>query len=215
MLVRASLVLAVASALAGCGGSDANDPTPRTFDVFIGAEGPYEGTLGSGGSIVENATGLHVGDRESQTPMGPVRGFVSFRIDGIPANASVTFAQLRLDMTNVTGTPIPTLGRVVVDHMAWGPQFPPAAAWSGSTFLLLGNVGTLVEDVSLGTKTASCTFAVQNDRLAARVRTQLRLRWDGLDNNNNGNDDYVRFVDAEQGGGPGSVPVLHVRYDVP
>jgi hypothetical protein len=215
MLVRAALVLAVTGLLAGCGGSSENDPNPQTFNVFIGPEGPYEGTLGAGGSIVENATGLHVGDREAQNPMGPVRGFLSFRIDGIPANANVTFAQLRLDMTNVTGNPIPILGRVVVDHMAWGPQFPPAAAWSGNQFQLLGNVGTLVEDVSLGTKTASVTFAVQNDRTAARVRTQLRLRWDSLDNNNDGNDTYVRFVDAEQGGGPGSVPILHVRYDVP
>ncbi len=201
--------------MAGCGGSGSNDPTFTTVNVFLAAEGSNEGTLGSGGSIAENAASLEVGDRESINPPGPVRAFVSFNLGSIPPNAIVTFAQLRLEMTNVTGDPFPIMGNVLVDHVDYGNQFPPSTAYSGITNLILGNIGTLVTDATLGVKTVSVTFSVGQDRTAGRARSQFRVHFANADNNNNGSPTFVRFVDAEQVGGPGSIPLLQVTYDVP
>jgi hypothetical protein len=210
----AALVLAL-PLLSGCGGSGSNDPTFTSVNVFLAAEGANEGTLGSGGSIAENAASLEVGDRESINPPGPVRAFVSFNLGSIPPNAIITFAQLRLEMTNVTGNPFPAMGSVIVDHVNYGNQFPPATAYSGITNLILGNIGTLTTDATLGVKTVSVTFSVGQDRAAGRARSQFRVHFATADNNNDGFPSFVRFVDAEQVGGPGSIPLLQVTYDVP
>jgi hypothetical protein len=209
------VLLACAVPLAcGCGGgSGANDPVFTTFNVFLSAEGANEGTMGPGGNISENGASLEVGDREGAPPGGTVRAYLSFSLSTIPANAIITFAQLRLDMTNVTGSPFPIMGKVIVDHVNYGNQFPTGTAYNGQT--ILGNIATLVTDATLGIKTASCTFSVNTDRGQGRTRSQFRLHWDQADANNDGNPSFVRFVDAEQVGGPGSVPLLQVTYDVP
>jgi|GEM_PF-5595404 len=214
-LASLAALLAMLPFTNGCGGAGSNDPTFTTFNVFLAAEGGNEGTLGSGGSVVENGASLEVGDRESITPPGPVRAFVSFSLSTIPANAILTFAQLRLEMTNVTGNPFPVMGNVLVDHVNYGNQFPPASAYDGGTNLILGNIATLVTDATLGVKTASVTFSVGQDRAASRTRSQFRLHFANADNNNDGTPTFVRFVDAEQAGGPGSIPLLQVTYDVP
>ncbi len=64
-------------------------------------------------------------------------------------------------------------------------------------------------------KTASCTFFVNTDRTAGRTRSQFRIHFENADSDNNGSPTFVRFQDAEQAGGGGSVPLLALTYDVP
>jgi hypothetical protein len=102
-----------------------------------------------------------------------------------------------------------------VDHVNYGPQFPPTGAYDSAAFTILGNVATLATNAILGEKVATVTFPVNTDRAAPRQRSQFRLRFSAADTNTDGNPTFVRFQDAEQGGGGGSVPLLIVTYDVP
>jgi hypothetical protein len=201
--------------LPGCGGSSDNEPTYTTFTVFLAAESAFEGTLGQGGVPAEQAAGLTVGDREGSALPGPLKAFLSFSLNSIPANAIITHAEVRLHMIAVTGTPFTSLGNLLLDHVNYGPQFPPAAAYVGPTHTILANVATLATDPALGFKTASVTFSVTSDRSAGRTRSQFRVRFEDADSDGNGDPTNVLFQDAEQAGGAGSVPLLTVTYDVP
>lgn len=214
MASRRTLVSMLALALLmGCGGSSANDDNFTEFTVFLGAEGGFEGTLDASGAIAENAQGLTVGDREGLPQPGPVRACLSFSLLSIPSNATITLAQLRLDQVFVSGTPYTALGALRVDHVNYGAAFPPPGAYQGS--MLLGDTATLSTTPTLGPKTCSVTFPVQNDRAAFRTRSQFRLHFANADQNVDGLQTFVRFVDAESQGGVGQVPLLMLTYLVP
>jgi hypothetical protein len=212
--VRTSLLLALlALSLPACGGSSKDDDDFLTLTAFLGPEGGFEGTIDAAGTIAEAAGGLGVGDREGQVPAGPVRAFLSFDLTPIPAFATITRARLHCDQAFVAGAPFTSLGSVVVDHMNWGATFPAPATYGANA--LLGNIMTLSNSATLGTRSGSVLIAVNADRAASRTRSQFRLRMSNADQNFDGQNTFVRFVDSEGSGGLGGVPLLEITYTIP
>lgn len=213
--MRSRLTLAtLALTLAACGGGGGDSgPDFITLTTFLAPEGAFEGTIDAGGAIAEVNGGLSVGDREGQVPAGPVRAFLSFDISGVPAIATVTRARLHADLAFVAGTPFSSLGSVVVDHMAWGASFPPSTTYGANA--ILGNIMTLANSATLGTRSGSVLLAVNADRSASRTRTQFRLRFTNADQNFDAQNTFARFRDSEGTGGAGLSPVLEITYTIP
>ena len=220
-MVRTRLLLLFlalpAAPLPGCGSSGSGKVHTLTIVANRPAEGPIEGNRDAVGNILETDDGLSPGDRENQTPPGPVRAFLSFGITVIPTGATIQSAILHLKMISVVGNPFdqgPTgLGNLMVDHVNYGNQFPDGTSYAGNT--LLGNLTVLSSTATLGMKQATVTFAVANDYAAQRDRSQFRLKFLNRDQNLDSNDTYALFVDSEDLTLQGNPPLLVVTYTIP
>lgn len=203
--------------LPACGGSASGKLHFLTLVANLAAEGPIEGTRDPTNNIVETNAGLEVGDREGQTFVGPIRAFLSFDLGPIPANATIVSAVLQCHMVAVSGIPFdpgPTgLGNLMVDQVSYGSTFPDASSFFGNT--VLGNLAVLSSDASLGIKSATVTFGVNNDFVAQRPRTQFRLKFSNRDQNFDAQQTKVRLVDAEDVLAQGTSPVLTITYTIP
>lgn len=214
---RLSWVAWAAVLLAGCGGgSGGGKPDTLVFTSSLGAEGGLEGTRDGPGNILEPTGGLDVGDREGQavpSQKGPVKAYLSFDLSPIPANATITSAQLRLQLVNVLGTPVTAFGFLQADLINYGGTFPDSGSWVGNN--LLGNLAIVASDDTPGTKTCSVTFGVTFVRGQNLGRFQVRLRFANQDQNFDNQDTRLEFEDAENSLGTGAVPLLIVTYEVP
>jgi hypothetical protein len=217
-LPRATPPLAALAALlsvAACGGGSGGKPRTITLTVSIPAEGPIEGTRDAQNNILEADASLRAGDLEGATFQGPIRAFLSFNRSVIPPEATITSAQLRLNMVEVAGNPFTAvqMGNLMVDHVNYGDTFPDATSYSGNT--LLGNLTVMSNSAALGIKTATVTFGVNNDVAQNRPRSQFRLKFINGDQNFDGQETWARFVDAEDLLAEGSPPELVITYTIP
>ncbi|OGD52522.1 hypothetical protein A3K80_09030 [Candidatus Bathyarchaeota archaeon RBG_13_38_9] len=166
-----------------------------------------------GGTAVGLTSNIAVGDN---TINEGLRGFVSFDITGLPANAIITSATLSLYQYNVAGTPYSafTTNAIGVDHVDYGSSLdigdfiPPPPS-------LHGGIGVLSPStVTYEWKTLSVTNYVQDDLNNARTRTQYRLYFGSFTDGNN-DDDIAAFESSENWGTTGNIPMLEVTYNLP
>lgn len=211
---RSLWALPVVLSLAACGGGGGGKPRTVSVTISIAAEGPIEGTRDAG-SFEETDASLTIGDREGLTPAAPVRAFLSFNRSVIPPGATVTSAQLQLQLVQVVGNPFakPAMGNLMVDHVNYGTTFPAPESYAGNT--ILGNLTTLATEPTLGVRTVTVTFAVTNDESQNRPRTQFRLKFQNGDFDLDTVPTFVRFIDAEDLLDEGSPPALIVTYSIP
>lgn len=137
------------------------------------------------------------------------RAFVGFELPPLPAGAVVQSALLRVYQEGTSGTPYLDHGVLHVDHVDLG------AALDEDDYDDLGltlDLGTLATTPIPEWKTLDVTAAVAADLLAARVRSDFRLRFL---TGSTGAEHVARFTASEDLSGTGNPPELVVTYTVP
>ena len=192
----------------GNGGGGGGSTTPTTITlVSDGAIDGVMGTLGNPGP----KDGLVVGDDEFGDTQG-YRSFVSFGIGAIPSNATIQSAVLRMYQEGAFGSPFPSHGVVLVDHVDFGATREFAEFAGGN---IAANIGTLSSDGTVAWKTLDVAARLQADVTAGSSRNQYRFRFSLMDQDNDGQDDYVRFESGEDELGTGNLPELVISYTTP
>lgn len=140
------------------------------------------------------------------------RGLISFDISGIPSDATITGATLRVDQCATVGTPFASFGAVVVDHLV--PSSAPDSATYDAPPAGM-NVGTLSTDPTPGFRSVTVTAGVIADYAALRALSQFRLRFSAAGAESAAGNDYVAVrtdSDDDCPGFPDAAPALIVTY---
>lgn len=201
-LASCLVLLAACGGGGGGGGSPPPPPGPQVIDLPALPSASGWGVAASG-ALQTNVDPVYAGDVLSNLE---ARAIVSFGISGIPANAAVTAAELRIVQSTVDGTPYADFGALEVDSVDIGPGLDAPDLSAGA----LSSVGALLPfDASLAVKTVDALAAVLADRIAGRDKTSLRLRFTGSPSTDNQAD---RAGFALPLGDPTQLPVLRVTY---
>lgn len=198
--------LAAALSVAAC---DKNSPSGPTQTLTVVSTAALDGYVTSAGTVQTAGGGPVTGDLEAVFPGVAYRQFFSFDLTGLPANASVDTATLRLYQASTAGAPFTSLGNVVVDHLDYGGVLAPSAF---DLLAITSNIGILSSNTTVEYKTLAVTTAVKTDVSLGRVRSQFRLRMSIIGADNDGASDNVTFSDTELSCCPGQVPQLVIIY---
>lgn len=138
------------------------------------------------------------------------RGFMSFDLSAIPRPRSIQGAELRFFQVRVGGDPYGKLGRLVLEHVAYGARLEDAAFHQTP-------MDSLVLDPQTRRKTWYVVVAprlrrwIAEDIAAGRNRFQVRIRWE-RETDGDGREDYASIESPENFFGTGNAPKLTVTY---
>lgn len=200
-----ALGLLTSVGLAACGGSS-NNQTPGSASITSTAA--LDGWVTGGGAFDAMGGGAAVGDTSGNDQGVQI---FSFSLAGIPAGATITDAVLRIRQHDQLGTPYGTLGDVVVDHFDMGPDLD-AADYAGGT--ILAGFGTLSTDTTQEYKEIGVAARVQADITAGRTKSDFRVRFAVVTDNDNGFD-VTRFENGDNEYSTGDLPILEVTWLAP
>lgn len=184
----------------GSGGGGGGGPVPITIDLALD---PLNSGLTTNTGAVGPAVNYVPGDTGNNTE---VRAQFTFQLGQIPANATITLAQLRCTQLQVNGNPYGEIGTLDVDHIDQGIGLDAADHASAA---LTANVGALSSDATLGLKVLVVTAQVQAD-FGVRPDSNFRLRFTTAPSVDGNPDSAVLGIVA-----PGDELALRVTYTVP
>jgi hypothetical protein len=138
------------------------------------------------------------------------RGFMSFDLSAIPRRSPVRRAELRFFQVRVGGDPYGKLGRLVLEHVAYGDRLTDAAFYVEPMDALVLEPQTERRSWYV---VASPVLAewIAEDLASERNRLQLRVRWE-QETDGDGREDYVSIESPENFFGTGNAPELTVTY---
>jgi hypothetical protein len=203
---------ATVAALAGCGSDGATAPAGTRVDT-VAMVGVYSGTLLNAFGVTNflGSSEIEVGDLDGTAPDETERGVVTFYVQTLEGD-SARSAILRVDECAVNGSPFPSLGQVIVEHVA--ASAPPGESQNIGPALGLP-LGTIASDTTTGFKTLDITSAVEADLADSSIYSEFRLRFSTADRNNNGTNDNVDFRTGVPGHCTGDLtraPILVITY---
>jgi hypothetical protein len=179
--------------------------------VVLGSEGPLDGYRSNDGRgsirhdiLVANAEINPAGDEVVW------RGFMSFDLSAIPRQTPIRRAELRFYQVRVGGDPYGKLGRLILEHVAYGGQLTDAAFYVEPMDALVLQPETERRSWYVVTSPALAEW-IAEDRSSGRNRLQLRLRW-VQETDGDGLEDYVSIESPENFFGTGNAPELTVTY---
>jgi hypothetical protein len=138
------------------------------------------------------------------------RGFMSFDLSAIPWPRSIQAAELRFFQVRVGGNPYGKLGRLVLEHVAYGARLDDAAFHQAP-------MDTLVLNPQTQRKTWYVVAApklrqwIAQDIASGRGRFQVRIRWE-RETDGDGEEDWASIESPENFFGTGNEPRLTVTY---
>lgn len=182
--ISSILALSLVTTACGGGGGSGSSSTPAPApiqDVVAPSVPAASGSVQSTGSSSVN-TAVSPGDNGLDHGS---RGHVVYDLSALPAGATILSATLHIEQSNSVGSPFPAFGVVVVDHVS---------ALSYSSDVLALDVGVLATDDMMTMRTLDVTSEVAADLAASRTTSQFRLRFNGLETNNDQMQDVVRFA---------------------
>jgi len=138
------------------------------------------------------------------------RGFVTFAIDGIPSNAQVKSATLRLYQAKVIGDPYTSGGALKIDHLTYGDSLDSTDYGLPA---LTSNIQTLTTNKVIEWKDADVTDEFKNDLSNTRSTSQFRIHFttEGLGGDITG--DFAYFDSANSySDNSGHSPQLVIKY---
>ncbi len=146
---------------------------------------------------------------------------LGFPLAAVPAGATLTAADLKVNQFKVVGAPYgaaPALGAVKVDHINYAQATLELAKFfvydtpnAPNADILLSTVGDISTTAPLGERTLSVLAAINADRTAVRTRSTFRLRFD-RPGNANGLRDAAEFDGPNAGA---NAPRLVLKYQLP
>lgn len=191
--------------LTACGGG--GDGANADVTLLISSEASLDGFVADNAFVDANSE-VSVGDTDG-TFANVTRGFVRFKLEDIPAGATLIAAELRLFQFQVMGTPYTSHGSLVADHVNLGGTLD---ATDFAAVPIQAGIATISTDATLEYKSTRVTASVAVDIAAGRTTSDFRLRF-VLGSDADGVDDFVSFND---GMSPSDVaPMLVVTYRVP
>jgi len=208
--------LALSLPLAACGGGgdgeNNNNPQQTTIESTAGLDGLMQYMSVDPTNQAAASSPPIVGDQvfvpSGLTPR--LEGIWSFDISGLPSNAVITSAVLRLQITGIAGDPtaMMTLGRV--DHVNYGATFPTLRS-------LISNLQAAFAEIAdmntLGERLVDVATQVQDDIDNSRPRSQFRVRG-AVATNNDPQADFSVMTDAENAN-PAIRPQLILEFTTP
>jgi hypothetical protein len=138
------------------------------------------------------------------------RGFMSFDLSAIPWPRSIRAAELRFFQVRVGGNPYGKLGRLVLEHVAYGTRLDDAAYYQAP-------MDSLVLDPQTQRRTWYVVAApklrqwIAEDIALGRDRFQVRVRWE-QETDGDGQEDWASIESPENFFGTGNEPELKVTY---
>jgi hypothetical protein len=179
--------------------------------VVLGSEGPLDGYRSNDGRgsirhdiLAANAEFNPAGDEVVW------RGFMSFDLSAIPRQTPIRRAELRFYQVRVGGDPYGKLGRLVLEHVAYGDRLTDAAFHVAPMDAL---VLAPQRERRSWYVVASPALAewIAEDRATGRNRLQVRVRWE-QETDGDGREDYASIESPENFFGTGNAPELTVTY---
>ena len=179
--------------------------------VVLRSEGPLDGYRSNDGRG-STKHDILAANAEFNPAVGEVvwRGFMSFDLSAIPRPRSIQAAELRFFQVRIGGDPYGKLGRLILEHVAYGNRLEDAAYY-------LMPMDTLVLQPQTKRKTWYVVSApklrdwIARDRAAGRNRFQVRVRWE-WETDGDGREDWVSIESPENFFGTGNAPQLTVTY---
>jgi hypothetical protein len=184
---------------------------PDKGTVVLQSEGPLDGYRSNDGRGSKK-NDILAANAEINPAVGEVvwRGFMSFDLSAIPRQRAIKGAELRFFQVRVGGDPYGKLGRLILEHVAYGNQLDDAAYYV-----------VPMDSFALAPQTQRKTWYVvtapmlrewiAQDRAEGRSSFQVRLRWE-QETDGDGKEDYVSIESPENFFGTGNAPKLTVTY---
>jgi hypothetical protein len=138
------------------------------------------------------------------------RGFMSFDLSAIPARSPIRRAELRFYQVRVGGDPYGKLGRLMLEHVAYGDRLTDAAFYVEPMDTIVLEPQTERRSWYVVTSPALAEW-IAEDRATGRNRLQVRVRW-LQETDGDGREDYVSIESPENFFGTGNAPELTVTY---
>jgi len=181
------------------------EPTVRT--VTLRSQAGLDGYVIRGQGTYAGAE-IRTGNIGSELGERVYRGFLSFDLAGIPDEAVVTQAELRIFQPEVVGDPYGKLGQLVLKHVDYGSSLDADdfdAAELGSL--------PVSGPIPPGEWYASSDLVpwIAQDLAASRTRTQIRLQFSS-ETDGDTEADYARFESGDDALGSGNLPDLTITY---
>jgi hypothetical protein len=118
------------------------------------------------------------------------RGFVTFTVVGIPVNAQIKSATLRLYQSKVTGNPYSVGGQLKIDHLTYGNSLDSTDYGLPA---LTSNAQTLSNSETIEWKEADVTTEFKNDIANGRSTAQYRIHFSSESSGGTTTGDFVYF----------------------
>lgn len=187
------------------------EPPSRTETVILKSVGSLDGYwLNDGtGSNDEN---ILVGNGEQADPFGELvaRGFLSFDVSSIPANATIEGVDLRFYQETIQGNPYEKLGNLMLEHVYYGNSLndsaydTPALGSANIAAQTLPGAWYVLADPTI-------TSWVESNLAAGRPQFQLRLRF-RRETDGDGAEDWISIVPGGGALGSRNQPQLTITY---
>jgi len=177
-------------------------PEPETHTITLKSQEGHDGFRASNGGG-NNSIEIRVG----RNAILIIRGFLSFKLESIPSDATIEEAKLKVYQTNTTGNPYSSGLRVVVDHLDYGGDLNNAAYNAPS---ISASFATLFSNDSVGWQEINVTDRVRDDFDNSRPRSQYRLHM--AVETIGGTGDFAYFESGENAQGTNNLPELTIKY---
>lgn len=184
---------------------------PNRGTVVLQSEGPLDGYRSNDrrGSTRHD---ILAANAEMNPSVGEVvwRGFMSFDLSAIPRRSSIRSAELRFFQVRVGGEPYRKLGRLVLEHVAYGDRLEDDAYYVAPMDSLVLAPQTERKSWYVVASPKVREWIAQ-DRSAGRTRFQVRVRWE-RETDGDGQEDWSSIESPENFFGTGNAPKLTVTY---
>ena len=217
--IALALCFALSLPLVACGGGGGDDDDNNQNNPVV-AE--LRSTADLDGNVAANNTGnIDVGGSAAIPIVGDApfvvgdgslerRGLWSFDLSGIPSDATITSATLRLFVSGTAGDPAAAMAQLAVDHVNYGDTFP---IFNLANALDL-NFAQITDLTTIGERLVTVTAQVQDDIDNNRERSQYRVRG-AIGTNNDPQADTIVFTDRENTPVVANRPSLNITYTTP
>jgi len=135
------------------------------------------------------------------------RGFVSFDLSDMPPKSEISSAKLRLFETKNMGVPLRN-GSLLVDHLTYGETLDST---DYSVASILSNIASLTKDSRTKWHEADVTFAIKEDVINNRPRSQFRIHYE-IELTKEGAHDAIYFESRDNQSRSGRPPQLEIEY---
>ncbi len=180
-------------------------PSPIPKTEIITAIKSLDGFVSSNGYSAANSE-IRVGRNKFLTS----RGFLSFPLEKLPANAKIISATLRIYQVKTVGNPYSSeTGYIKIDHLVYGDTLDPS---DYDTQAISSQFDDLSKNRLIGWKEVDVTNRVIEDVGSKREFSQFRIRFENEQKGQTDSGDYAYFESSDNSEGTSNIPQILIKY---